>query len=185
MVPELEGAREQATGALTLLYNSRYGLAAGKGRFDAFYPRDAERFTDLALRHPSNLTPKLEMMLELSFDTAYKLQGMESLSPTDDQAPGKILHQWQNGWTPKEQMDELLAAGWTPYVNGDGETEIRYYGAGDTTSGIILAESRLARAKELFYNSNVKRDERLGKIWLNLKAAFYHEVNYADIDGDG
>ncbi len=185
MISELEGARETATRALSLLFNPHYGFDAGIGRFQAYYPRDFERFTVLSLRHNSNFTPQLESMIELSLDTAYKLQGGEPLSPTDDQAPGKILHQWQNGWTPPERTGELFAAGWEPYVNEEGEKEIRYFGAGDTTSGAILTESSLAKAEELFYHSTKKRDARFDRIWPNIKRAFYHEVNYADIDGDG
>ncbi len=185
MVPELEGARETATKALSLLFNPHYGLAAGIGRFQAFYPRDFERFTVLSLRHISNFTPQLERMIERSLDTAYKLQGGKPLSPTDDQAPGKILHQWQNGWNTPRRMRELFAAGWEPYVNEEGEEEVRYFGAGDTTSGAILTESSLAKAKESFYHSTKERDNRLERIWPHIKAAFYHEVNYADIDGDG
>lgn len=185
MVQELVGCRDIALSVIPLLYSSHYGLNAGLGRYEAFYSRDFERFTDLALRHPSNLTPELEAMLEVSFNTIFTLQGKEPVSPTDDQAPGRVIHQWQNGWTPKERMDELLADGWTPYINEHGETEIRYYGAGDTTSGAILAASRFAEAKRVIYDSVVPRDEFLSQFWVQLKAANYHEIRREDIDGDG
>lgn len=185
MISGQEALRENALQKLDVLYHSEYGLAAGGDRFEAFYPRDIERASTLILRHPSNYSiPGILEMIELSLDNAFKLQGQEPTSSTDDQAPGKILHQWQNGFTPTERMKELLADGWAPYISSQGKIEIRYFGAGDTTSGIITDAFLLAQAKERIYGLS-NRDEYLSRVWDNLKAAFNHEVYIADIDGDG
>lgn len=185
MVSGQEILREIALQELKVLYHPEYGLAAGGGRFEAFYPRDIERFTSLVLRHPSNFSiPGIVDMIELSLDKAFDLQGQEPTSSTDDQAPGQILHQWQNGFTPPDRMEELLNAGWTPYINFEGITEIRYFGADDTTSGIITAAFLLAQAKKNISGLS-KRDEYLSRVWSNLKAAYNHEVKIADKDGDG
>lgn len=185
MVLEQEALRNIALQKLEVLYHPEYGLAAGGGRFEAFYPRDIIRFTGLVLSHPSNFSiPGIIDMIELSLDQAFGLQGQEPASSRDDQAPGKILHQWQNGFTPPDRMEELLAAGWIPYITSEGTTEIRYFGAGDTTSGIITAAFLLAQAKEGIFGLS-ERDRYLSRVWSNLKAAFNHEVKIADIDGDG
>lgn len=187
MIEELKGAREIALRSLPLLYRPEYGFAAGMGRFDAFYTRDLERFIELAFRHPANVTLELLDRVEHSLDTAFMLQGRRPTSPKDDQALGKIIHQWQNGWTPRERIDELLKnPDWRDclYQSKTGEREIRYYGAGDVTSGVITAAFRIAQAKQWLYGS-IARDDYLGRVMPYLEAAYYHEINIADIDGDG
>lgn len=186
MVHGPETLRERAIQALTTLYHPEYGLAAGGGRFEAFYPRDTERFTSLVFsRHPANdWIPGIVEMIERSLDSAFALQGQEPTAPTDDQAPGKILHQWQNGFTPPGRMKELLDIGWPSYTNSEGIMEIRYFGAGDTTSGIITAAFLLARAKGEIHGLS-ERDKYLSRVWSNLKAAYNHEIKIANIDGDG
>lgn len=177
-------ARSIAINDMESLHHPIFGLKAGIPRFDALFGRDAHRFVRLAFSSPQNLRlPGVLNSAILALDKLEALQTTEAI-PDWEAAPGKILHQWMNGFTPPSVLEGLKRDGWPVFTNSEGSNELQYFGADDTTPGYIDAVAIVAQALAVV-DSPKRRDEFLARKLPSLKAAYYHQVKSADIDGDG
>lgn len=194
MLPEVEvDQRREAFKELENLYIPQYGgFAAGAGRFEAVYARDLEITTKLILHRfgrlqppilvPSRLQPEVQTFAqraEGALDKIASFQGKAHPSEEllNEESEGQILHEWRNGFTPRERLLELKLAGWP--VNG---MELFYFGANDVTSRFITTVAILARFKGATISSQ-EQDKYIGKMWPNVVAAYNHEIKLADTSG--
>lgn len=190
--------RSEALRELETLYYPQYGgYAAGVGRYEAVYPRDLAITTKLVLHRfgrlqpPVSEPPQLQSEIytfaqraEKALDTIATLQGKESFpgQPLNEERKGRILHEWRNGFTPRERLVELKEAGWPVMTKDDGSMEMFYFGAGDTTSRFITTVAILARLKDATISFQ-ERDRYIDKMWPNVVAAYQHETELADTSG--
>lgn len=190
--------RGEAFKELETLYNPQYGgYAAGAGRYEAVYPRDLEITTKLILHRfrrlqppvlePSRLQPEVQTFAqraEKALDTIASLQGKDPLpgQPLNDERKGEILHEWRNGFTPRERLLELKSALWPVVTKEDGSMEMFYFGANDVTSRFITTVAILARFKGATISPQ-EQDEYIRKMWPNVVAAYNHEIKLADTSG--
>lgn len=180
MLAELREVRPLAEEDLPKLYNPSFGWMAGIGKHEAFYGRDSEEFIELALIYLENLKiPGIIEISEQSLDTLERLQAKEENPEWEVDYPGKILHEWRNGFTSRERSEELRDHGWPFFINAQGEWELRYYGGGDETPGYIMAVATLARAKEVV-GGVTARDEYIERKLPSVLAAYYHQIRLAD-----
>lgn len=185
MGAELVEIRTRAEGDLSKLHHPLFGWIAGIGKHEAFYGRDPEEFIGLALTYLENLKiPGIIEISEQSLDTLEELQAKEPNPEWEVDYPGKIPHEWRNGFTPRERSEELRAHGWPFFINAQGEWELRYYGGGDETSGYNIAIATLARAKEVV-GGVAARDEYIERKLPSVIAAYNHQVKLADTSGVG
>lgn len=177
-------ARSIAINDTGLLHHPVFGLKAGIPLFDALFGRDLHRFVRLTFSRPQNLyLPRLLDSSILALDKLEETQATQVI-PDWEATPGKILHQWMNGFTPPKVLEELKKDGWPVFTNSENSNELRYFGADDTTPGYIDAVAIVAQALAVV-DSPKRRDEFLARKLPSLKAAYYHQVKFADIDGDG
>lgn len=177
-------ARNIAINSMESLCHPVFGLKAGVPRFDALFGRDIHRFIRLAFSRPQNLQiPGLLASSMLALDKLEETQATD-LIPDWEAAPGKIIHQWMNGFTPPAVLEGLEKGGWPVFINSEGSNELRYFGGDDVTPGYIDTVAIVAQALAII-DSTKRRDEFLAKKFPSLEAAFCHQVNLADIDGDG
>ncbi len=180
----VDTARSIAIESMESLHHPVFGLRAGIPHFDALFGRDIHRFVRLALSRPQNLYfPGLLNSAILALDKLEETQAIDVISDWEA-TPGKILHQWMNGFTPPYVLEELKSSGWPVFTNTEGSNELRYFGGDDATPGYIDAVAIVAQALAVA-DSPKKRDEFLDRKWTSLKAAYNHQVEFADIDGDG
>lgn len=187
MSPEVGSIlRERAIQEFYVLKHPVFGLSAATlNRNQAFFARDLERFIKLVLTKPANLKiPGIIEAAEQGLDTAAVLQG-DCFDDELEMEPGKIIHEWRNGFTPQERLLELKAGRWPVRENNEGILELKYFGAGDTTSGFITAVAILARAKEMASGSSRVRDDYLVRMLPFVRAAHINQTTIADLDGDG
>lgn len=194
MLPEVEIVqRREAFKELENLYIPQYGgYAAGAGRFEAVYTRDLAITTKLILRRFGRLQPSILLPLrlepeihtfaqraEIALDKIASFQGKTHPSEDllNDESEGGILHEWRNGFTPRERLLELLEAGWPVK-----DLEMLYFGANDVTSRFITTVAILARFKGANISSE-QRDKYISKMWPNVVAAYNHEIKLADTSG--
>lgn len=185
MLAELREIRHLAEEDLPKLYNPSFGWIAGIGNHEAFYGRDSEEFADLSLTYLENLKiPGIIEISEQSLDTLEKLQAKEKNPEWEVDYPGKILHEWRNGFTPRERSEELRDHGWPFFKNTEDQWELRYYGGGDETPRYIMAVATLARAKEVV-GGVIARDEYIERKLPSVLAAYSHQIRSADASGVG
>lgn len=177
-------ARSIAINSMDSLHHPVFGLKAGVPLFDALFGRDIHRYIRLAFSRLKNLQiPRLLYSAILALDKLEETQAT-AVIPDWEAAPGKIIHQWMNGFTPPSALEELKKGGWPVFINSEGSSELRYFGGDDATPGYIDAVAIVAQALAIV-DSPKRRDEFLGRKWPSLQAAYYHQVDFADIDGDG
>ncbi len=189
MVSRVEEARDIACQDLQSLYHPVFGFVAGKGKYEAYYPRDVQRMAGAALTRMANLRiPGFLEHCDIALDQMQNLQsqGVNPLWEATDE--GLVLHEWRNGFTAPERTVELIAGGWPFYKNEHQEWELRYYGAGDTTPGYISLMAQRARAEEALTSveqAEVARNRYLEKRIASVRRAYCAQARLADQVGDG
>lgn len=177
--------RAQAIDASRQLQNPNFGLSAGIPWFNGLFGRDILVFTKLVLSKTANLRiPGLLDSIIFSLDMLERWQSYDFV-PVTEAEPGKIPHQWMNGFTPPGVLDGLEKGGWPVFTKSTGERELVYYGSGDSTSRYISGVADVGRALEQLTDSSRERDLYLARKFPSVKLAYHHQMTSADIDGDG
>lgn len=190
--------RSEALRELEALYNPQCGgYAAGAGRYEAVFPRDLEITSKLILHRFRRLQPPIlepqgvqaeiqafAQRSEKALDTIASFQGKDPLPGQllNEESKGAILHEWRNGFTPRDRLLQLKLAGWPVTTKEDGSMEMFYFGAGDTTSRFITTVAIFARFKRAT-ESPQEQGQYIHKMWPTVEAAYKHEIGLADTSG--
>lgn len=185
MSPEVKAdLRQMGMEALQSLHHPQFGFLAGIGRFAAYYFRDWATTIELTCSRVSNLSiPGFLKTAEQALDLAANLQGCK-FDPETEETPGGILHEYRNGLTPRERMEELKAGGWKVREKPDGGFEMVYYGAVDSPARFVSSVATIARAQATV-GSEDQRDGYVDKMWPFVERAFQHDIRTADTSGYG
>lgn len=176
--------RAGALSDLPLISHPDWGLlASGAGRFTAYFGRDAAKSIILSLSKAGNAdVPQLLEAAMASQRTAARLQG-KRFDPRTEEAPGKKPHEFHDYSSPQDRLEEMRRHGWPVYDHDDGALGMLYYGAGDATALFTISVAVVARA--LKRKSPGKYDGYLQEMWPYVEAGLQHDMEIADIDGDG
>lgn len=184
MSPEVMTERQRGLEGLQTLQHPQFGYQAAIGRLAADYFRDLAATIKLVCSRTSNLSiPGFLQNAERALDLAALLQG-KKFDPETEEAPGGIFHEFRNGQTPRERMEKLKAGDWPVREKPNGDLELVYYGAIETTSRFVSSVATIARAKAIVSSEN-QRDDYIDKMRPYVKAAFQHDIRIADTSGYG
>lgn len=187
----ISGVREVGIGGMNSLYRPEYNIwDAGYGRFSGgVFGRDILIALKLAFSRPSNIRiPYFLQRAEAALDFLAQTQGTE-YNTAQDEREGAIIHEYRNGFTPPEVVEDLKRGGFPFDKKENGEEEMKYYGANDVTGMFIGVVHDLGEMKGLAVGAKDSkeyiqtRDDYYKKMWPSVKAAFEHQFELAKSSG--
>lgn len=189
MSPETKlSLRAECLAELPRISDKFLGIKASGGDEDRFgntlYGRDALISIIMALSEPQN--GEFAVLLDCALTTQRliaSLQGRE-FNPLSEEAPGRKLHEFHNGYSPQQRLAQMTSAGWPGYKLEDGRLAMLYYGAGDSTPLFNISVEVVHRALRARGLQGIAK-AYLKEMWPNVKAGLDHDIEIGDLDNDG